>query len=160
MQFIEVKLSPKHGKGVFASHEIKKGDIILSWDLSIKLTPKEARKLSADEREHTNYIGNGVYVLMQPPEAFVNHSCEPNTFVKNHADVALRDIRKGEEITTDYSINGVDDWTMECHCGKPSCRKIIVGDFRKLPAEIQKKKIPLLEDWYKTEFNIKEQHNL
>jgi GxxExxY protein len=31
---------------------------------------------------------------MQPPEKFVNHSCEANTQVKNSCDVAVRNIKK------------------------------------------------------------------
>jgi len=115
------------------------------------LTREEIKKLSKDDQNHTDYVGKGLYVLMQAPSKFVNHSCEPNTYVKNAQDIALRNIKKGEEITTDYSINGVDEWELKCNCGSKNCRKIVYGDFRKLDAKTRKRLTPYLEGWYKKE---------
>ncbi len=44
---------------------------------------------------------------MQSPEKFVNHSCEANTQVRNHGDIAIRNINKGEGITSDYGKKGL-----------------------------------------------------
>ncbi len=60
---------------------------------------------------------------MQSPERFVNHSCDANTSVKNKCDIASRDIKKGEEITSDYSNQGVE--LFKCCCGSKNCKKII-----------------------------------
>ena len=45
----------------------------------------------------------GVIYLYSSPERYVNHSSDPNTIqnLKDKSDVAIRDIQKGEEITTD-----------------------------------------------------------
>lgn len=151
MADVIIKKSKIKGKGVFAARDFKKGEVILIWDITHKIIKEEMAKLSEDEKNHLSYIGDGDYVVMKFPEKYVNHSCDPNTYVKNQKDIALRDIKKGEEITTDYSLNGVDDWKMECKCGSKNCRKIIYGDFRKLDAKTQKKYKPYLEDWYKKE---------
>ncbi len=59
----------------------------------------------------------------------VNHSCEPNIGWKNDLMlVAIRDIRKGEELTPDYAMHGCYPEPMDCNCGKPSCRKVISPD--------------------------------
>ena len=64
--------------------------------------------------------------LMQPPEKYVNHSCEANTEVKNHCDVAIRYIKKGDEITSDYNKKG-SFVSFICKCGSKRCRGIIKG---------------------------------
>lgn len=47
--------------------------------------------------------------LYSEPERYVNHSNHPNTYqdLKNKCDVALRDIKKGEMITTDATKDHV-----------------------------------------------------
>ena len=56
---------------------------------------------------------------------FINHSCAPNTFFRitpERAEIyALRDIRRGEELTVDYG-ESQHDGTLPCRCGAPSCR--------------------------------------
>ncbi len=49
---------------------------------------------------HTHW---GVIYLYSSPERYVNHSSNPNTKqdLKNKCDIAIRDIKKAEEITTD-----------------------------------------------------------
>src|SRR3712207_8604698 len=56
---------------------------------------------------------------------YINHSCEPNSFMKilhgHILFIALRDIRPGEEITIDY-ISTYHSDRKRCHCRAPSCR--------------------------------------
>ena len=144
-----VKKSKKEGKGVFALKDFKKGEIILKIDSSNVVSKENIAKLSKEEQNHTQYIGSNKYIIMKFPEKYINHSCNPNTYIKNLKVIAMKNIKKDEEITSDYSINGVDPWEIKCNCGSKNCRKIIVGDFRKLNPKIQKKYYPYLEDWYK-----------
>ena len=60
---------------------------------------------------------------MQSPERFVNHSCESNTTVKNRSDIAIKNIKKGEEITSNYSSHGIESF--KCKCGSKGCKGII-----------------------------------
>jgi hypothetical protein len=78
---------------------------------------------------------------------FLNHSCEPNVgFGGNVVLVAMRDIRPGEELTTDYALFDDYDGTMECHCGTPSCRGTVSGrDWQR--AELQRRYRPYFS-WY------------
>lgn len=56
---------------------------------------------------------------------FINHSCEPNTFMRRTKDraefYALRDIAKGEELTVDYGESH-HEGRLRCRCGSPACR--------------------------------------
>ena len=64
--------------------------------------------------------GNGTH--------YMNHSCEPNAFMRTHGNrilfFALRDIHAGEEITVDY-IRTYHPDTKRCTCGAHACRGTI-----------------------------------
>jgi SET domain-containing protein len=57
---------------------------------------------------------------------YVNHSCAPNCYTQIIGDTiwirAARNIRKGEEITYDYSTDGVG--TIQCRC-TPGCQVLL-----------------------------------
>ncbi|MGZ5033761.1 MAG: SET domain-containing protein [Usitatibacter sp.] len=59
---------------------------------------------------------------------FINHSCEPNTFIRctpSRAEFyALRTIRKGEELTADYGESH-HNGRLPCRCGSARCRGFI-----------------------------------
>lgn len=57
-----------------------------------------------------------------------NHSCNPNTAYIGLNVVATRSIRKGEELTLDYSTFLDENMqSFACQCGSSNCRKIISG---------------------------------
>ncbi len=121
---VVVKNSKIEGKGVFASRDFKKGERVLCWDTSTILSKEDIKKLSEDELRYVVFW-NKKYLKLKNPEKYVNHSCEPNTAVKNFCDVAIRDIKKGEEITGNYEENALPGETMECNCRSRKCKKII-----------------------------------
>jgi hypothetical protein len=59
---------------------------------------------------------------------FLNHSCEPNAYVRGAELVALVDITEGGEVTFDYNTT---EWDMShpfaCMCGTPSCVGTVRG---------------------------------
>ena len=87
--------------------------------MDIIITKKESEKLSAKEKHYLEHQ-NGQYFLMQPPERYVNHSCNSNTNVKNKCDVDIRNIKKGEEITSTYNIKL--PVSIKCKCGAKNCK--------------------------------------
>jgi uncharacterized protein len=119
-----VKKSKIDGNGVFALRDFKKNEIILHWDISHVLSIETVDSMSKEEKKYISFFNN-TYVVMQEPEKFVNHSCEPNTTAKNFCDVAVRDIKKGEEITANYTEELLPNTSMECNCGSSKCKKII-----------------------------------
>ena len=119
---IIVKKSKISKKGVFAARDFKKGEVVLKWKPKI-LGKSKIEELRDDQKHYIHKVGKNKYFLMQSPEKFVNHSCEANTRVKNRCDVAIRDIKKGEEITSDYGKDG--PVSFECRCGSKKCRGVI-----------------------------------
>lgn len=60
--------------------------------------------------------------------AFINHSCDPNLFMRTvHGHVlffARRDIAPGDELTLDYG-DSYHDGRKRCRCGARNCRGAI-----------------------------------
>ncbi len=95
------------GKGVFAYRDFKKGEIVIIYNLK-RLTDEEFQKLPEMEKNFVHKHWKITYLYL-PPARYVNHSLNPNTIqdLKNKCDIALRDIKKGEEITTDSTKDDI-----------------------------------------------------
>ncbi len=120
-----IKESSIQGTGIFAAKDFKKGEIILKWDLTNTLSKEEVDKKSDEEKRHITFLNNK-YTIMQSPEKFVNHSCNANTTAKNFCDIAIKDIKKGDEITGDYNENALPNSNyMTCNCKSKNCKKKI-----------------------------------
>ena len=127
MESVIVRESRISGKGVFSARGFKKDEEILEIDDSHVV--KDPSTLTREQHEfELDYLANGKIVIMQTPERYINHSCDPNIYVKTVSGVrkifAMRDILKGEEIVGDYSINGYNEGTFKCRCGSENCRGI------------------------------------
>ncbi|MEK6963160.1 MAG: SET domain-containing protein [Nanoarchaeota archaeon] len=98
---VTVKKGNLFGKGVFANRDFKKGEVVIKYKLK-SLTEQEYEDLPAMEKNFT-HVHWGIIHLYSSPERYVNHSSNPNTHpnFKDQCDVAIRDIKKGEQITTD-----------------------------------------------------------
>ncbi len=118
------KKSKINKTGVFATKNFKKGEIVLKWDPKKILTKEEVATLPRSEKHYVSNYKSDEYVLQNTPERYVNHSCNPNTEVIDNCDVAIRDIQKGEEITSDYSKDN-DVIHFKCNCGSNNCKKSI-----------------------------------
>lgn len=137
----------ENGRGVFAGRDYEKGEAIFRFEGQI-LTEDELPTPYDEVEDHYMQIGEGLY--MGPSgkaDDLVNHSCDPNSGIKiegrNVNLFAIRSIKKGEELSWDYSTTiDEDDWQLDCNCGSPKCRKK-VGDFKYLPEDTKKKYIEL-----------------
>lgn len=144
-----VKAAVGKGKGLFSSTDIKEGEVLFKVDLSKNksYTPEEIAKMP--NNNHADYVGRGRYAISFHPYSYMNHSCNPNIVVKHDSIakstfIAMRDIKKGEELTHDYGVGAMDQfgktlWIMDCKCESKNCRKKIPGDFFKQPKETQRK---------------------
>lgn len=136
--FVRVAASNIHGHGVFAARLFAPLDVVLEID--------DAR-LDAPTRD-------GSPQWDEAPERRINHSCEPNAFIKAidgvHYVFALREIVPGEEIAIDYAINrcSSDHVVMPCQCGSDYCRGDVQLGFFDLPLALQIAYLPLLEEWF------------
>jgi len=115
------------GLGVFATDALPKGTILWILDRfdrvvspsAIRSWPPVIRTVA----ERFGYIApDGAQVVCWDHGRLVNHSCDPATVsVGASLEIALRDVRPGDEITCDYgtlNLTGV----LECRCGASSCR--------------------------------------
>ncbi|MDO8625228.1 MAG: SET domain-containing protein [Candidatus Diapherotrites archaeon] len=149
---IEVRSSRIQGKGVFATADIKRGERICLMRGERMTIPVLKRKYARGTERINDplQIGDALYLDLDEPYVFINHSCAPNaTMIGVSTLVALRNIRRGEEITYDYSLTtwGNDAawgkrwagvWWMRCRCGKKNCRGV-VREFQRLPEKIRRK---------------------
>lgn len=139
---------------MFATRPFRKNEVILTLDDSRVVDARHPLR-KGEEPRHCDYLDGGKVILMPSPERHINHSCDPNTYVKTFRGrrrvVALRDIESGDEITYDYCINSGGDTVWTCHCGAARCRQEIHSDFFHLPLEIQREYLPLLDAWFRRE---------
>jgi len=85
--------SPIHGKGLFARHFIKAGEIIGIID-GIP---------TSSNGEHVLWVDGENAIHVQCELRFINHSDTPNAAYYDTLEVcALKDIKPGEEITHNY----------------------------------------------------------
>ena len=141
----------KTGLGVFAMSKINKGEIIASVDG--KILGWNA-KWTNYQRGHAIQFARKKWRLSNGFAVKLNHSCEPNCGIKNLFDiVAMRDIKKGEELTWDYEMTEASEnkWSMKCKCGTKSCRKII-SNYNNMPASTRKKYRGFISQWLIDEY--------
>ena len=116
------------GKGIFALKPIKKDEVIFIVKGKIVKSG-----FGPQENKHPNMIGynNKTWIMLfkSNPLYYLNHSCNPNAGIKGKVTfIAMKPIKKDEEITLDYSIAEEDSsWRMKCKCMNKNCRKMIRG---------------------------------
>ena len=95
------------GKGLYAARDFKKNEVVVRYELK-PITFSELKALSPEDYAATHNVNGQIYMYPEPAR-YVSHSEDPN--VRNdhaqHADVALRDIEKGELITVDARYDDV-----------------------------------------------------
>lgn len=133
-----VKSSPIHGKGLFATGPIKKGEIVAikgGYIFDRRTMRKTQGSVGPAEIQIADDLFIGLYSRAQKKGGmiFSNHSCEPTIGVKGQiVFVALRDIKAGQELTHDWATTDDDNHKLKCNCGAPTCRRIITGkDWRR-----------------------------
>jgi SET domain-containing protein len=118
------------GKGLFSGCRIAKGAKIGEFEGEV-IGLREARRRAR---------GRAIVAIVElerhaldataSPRGFrfINHSCEPNTFIRCTAAraefYARRAIAPGEQLTTDYG-NSHHNGRLPCRCGASNCRGFI-----------------------------------
>jgi hypothetical protein len=150
---LAVNASLIQGYGAFATTAIRRGSVILQLDDSrIVDSENPLRPENQESLVHLDYLPDGTVVLMRSPECYINHSCQPNSYIYSANQqrflLAKRDLASGEEVVVDYALNAVDgDW-WECRCETPSCRRYHKCDFFELSTDLQCEYLPYLDPWF------------
>jgi uncharacterized protein len=129
-----VRKSKIHGRGLFATADIAKdeivavkgGHIVDGKTLRERITPVLGPvEIQIDDNLFIAPLTNEEREVSM---LYLNHSCDPNLGVRGEITfVAMRDIRAGEELTHDWAMTDDDDYSVECNCGAPDCRKTLTG---------------------------------
>jgi len=136
---LEARPSPIHGTGVFATANIRAGEIIIVWGGTL-FTWEEIKAGKALEHSYCT-IHEGVILGHTPEQGysvddFTNHSCDPNAWMVDEITLAARrDIKVGEEVTADLAMwwdLDEESVSWECNCGTALCRKTFTSrDWRR-----------------------------
>lgn len=115
------------GWGVFATRLIPRGTITWTRDaLDQAISPARLASLGAPYKDIVSRFGwrdaQGEWLLPWDHARFLNHACAPTTLGAGwELDIALRDIRPGEELTRDDAAYNPER-TFACACGLSACR--------------------------------------
>lgn len=147
--FILVRDSPIHGRGVFARRSIPRGTRVIAyagrrWDTATLMAA-----VARDERALTYVLDlDGARVIDGAEDGndarFINHSCAPNCEVYVFDDTpyvyAKTEIAEGTELTFDYMLQSaegspiplsVQRKLLPCHCGTDRCRGTMAAPLRR-----------------------------
>lgn len=138
----------RNGYGIFAKKDFSKGEEI--FEINGKLmTLYEDEIIDKKIRDNAFRFSKDKYISPQGEIGdFLNHSCNPNSgIIKTGSKlflIAVRNIKRGEEITMDYSTIIADDdiWEMNCNCGEKECRSTI-KNFGALSKKLKEKYLNL-----------------
>jgi SET domain-containing protein len=119
MQIIYLGASKIHNVGVFSGANIKKGEVVEVWDKKdYKFVKRKEKEYMCKKNPELKFFFNRYCVetnegwgcpknfLRISTGWFLNHSKKPNLETKDDGDSfqALKNIKKGEELTLDYKI--------------------------------------------------------
>lgn len=123
------------GVGAFARRRILSGELILTFTGPLIDFAAAVRK--GDRECYPLQIAPNLYIDLESPSCFANHSCDPNAGVRDGSLWAIRDISPDTEIRYDYSTTMDEDhFRMGCRCQSEFCRGTVT-DFKLLPEQVR-----------------------
>ena len=141
MKLYKIKKSKidNKGRGLYAAKDIKEGTKIINYTGKI-ITNKQVDESEKYDNSKPIYLFtlNKRYTLDGDfpwnTAGLINHSCDPNSQYDGKGlkiwVTAIKDISKGEEITSDYgfSFEKEDYKQFPCKCGSKNCCGYIIRE--------------------------------
>ena len=153
MKLYKIGKSVIDNKGLYASKDIKKGTKIINYVGKI-ITKKETDTNPKFDNGKAIYLYNlnSKYDLdgdfKYNTARLINHSCDPNCEVDGEGlklwISAIKDIKKGDELSYDYGFSFDEDYRQfPCKCASKYCCGYIVreGSRWRINKRFKKKKI-------------------
>ena len=136
MKLYKIKNSKIDKKGLYANQNIKKGTKILEYKGKIISVKKSETDPKFDNKKAIYLFNINKRFDLDGNFKFntarlINHSCEPNCEVFGEGlkiwIYAIKNIKKGEELSYDYGFNFDEDFkNYPCKCGSRNCVGYIV----------------------------------
>ena len=136
MKFYKIKKSNIDKRGLCAAKDIKKGTKIINYIGKIISKKETEENIKFDNKKdiylfnlNNRYDLDGDFKFNTA--RLINHSCDPNCEVEGVGlklwISAIKNIKKGEELTYDYGFSYDKDYKQfPCKCGKQNCAGYIV----------------------------------
>jgi len=156
-----IRNSEIHGRGLYAARDIEKDTWIIQY-LGEKVNKEESERRANELLEKAKTTGGAkVYIFILNDKwdidgdveyndaRLMNHSCDPNVEAQTWAEkeiwfVAVKDIKKGDELVFNYGFD-LECWEDHpCRCGTDRCAGYIAGE-EYWPA--LRRKISALKAW-------------
>jgi SET domain-containing protein len=132
-EFLEIRQSVIHGTGGYARRDIPAGTLVIEY-VGERISKEESNRRCEAENEYIFTIDEQWDLdgkVSWNPARFINHSCEPNCEAEwDEGRIfinALRDIKRGEELTFNYNYDLEDYKAHPCRCGTRDCVGYIVA---------------------------------
>ena len=138
MKLYKIKKSNIDNRGLYAATNIKAGTIVIHYKGKL-ITKKETEKNPKYDNDKAIYLFNlnSRYDLdgdfANNTARLINHSCSPNCEVDGKGlklwIYALKDIKKGEELSYDYGFGYDENYKdFVCKCRAKNCCGYIVRE--------------------------------
>ena len=138
---IELRSSPVHGHGSFATEPVEIGEVVEVWGewvegsqvVTYTSDPAAAGSARAEGKVVTQW-DDGLYSIEERGAVegyFLNHSCNCNLWFEDAFTLVARHrVESGEELTIDYALFEDDEqfrapW--RCRCRAQVCRGTVTG---------------------------------
>jgi SET domain-containing protein len=129
----QLRQSPIHGTGLFATAAIAKNEVVMvkgghiaTAEQLIEITKQLGSvEIQIDEQL---FIAPVTQEEREGSMLYSNHSCDANLGMRGEITfVALRNIRSGEELTHDWCVTDDGVYEVKCNCGSAKCRGTLTG---------------------------------
>lgn len=145
-EFVELRNSKIHNKGIFAITTIPKGTKIIEY-VGEKINKEESKKRAEEieERAKLDPSKGAIYLFELNDDwdldgdtednyaKYINHSCDPNCesdIVDDRIWIyAIKEISKGEELSFNYGLEMDENYhKYPCKCGSLNCVGYILAE--------------------------------